>query len=436
MHVTRTDPGRQVVTVCGPVDLISHIVTVVAAETLAGHIVFAPHTVVIPGEQPDPARAALEDLHLTKIDLSHRVIIVRRDGAAPDPATARQESYAATLGKVVEYRDIPWYEPSGPVPVIERTTMTNAVAERDRLRAKGYTLDHDDQHTAGELVSAALCHLTGQADDWPWPDRAPTIDRADAHRAAGLLVAELDRVARVGSDDPAGQHAAPLALSLPDARLSLAVATMADLAGLPADDRRAATRQAADEVVRAVVDAIVIDIPGTVISTPPLIELAADWTGQATWSELVAILALHALQWGLPNTDVRDIGACTDAVLWTAARADEALIPTPDPAEGGTVRPEHVGRPVRQVGVPDRAALVEIAAESVHTAWMAAKRGQGITSRQAEDGEELMVPYAHLSERQKDMDRVTAGAAVDALAAAGMVRGQFGRQGGSVPSGQ
>ena len=48
--------------------------------------------------------------------------------------------------------------------------------------------------------------------------------------------------------------------------------------------------------------------------------------------------------------------------------------------------------------------IEEVSAE-VHAAWIEAKRAQGVTSRKAEDGEELMVPYQQLSERAKELDR-------------------------------
>lgn len=49
---------------------------------------------------------------------------------------------------------------------------------------------------------------------------------------------------------------------------------------------------------------------------------------------------------------------------------------------------------------------IETVAAAVHVAWMEAKREQGVTSRLSEWGEEQMVPYADLSERAKDLDRV------------------------------
>jgi hypothetical protein len=48
---------------------------------------------------------------------------------------------------------------------------------------------------------------------------------------------------------------------------------------------------------------------------------------------------------------------------------------------------------------------IEEVSAQVHAAWIEAKRAQGITSRKAEDGEELMVPYRQLSERAKELDR-------------------------------
>jgi hypothetical protein len=53
------------------------------------------------------------------------------------------------------------------------------------------------------------------------------------------------------------------------------------------------------------------------------------------------------------------------------------------------------------VSLPD---IEEVSAE-VHASWIEAKRAQGVTSRRAEDGEELMVPYEQLSEWAKELDR-------------------------------
>ena len=61
---------------------------------------------------------------------------------------------------------------------------------------------------------------------------------------------------------------------------------------------------------------------------------------------------------------------------------------------------------------------VEIVAAKVHASWMKGKQAQGVTSRKAEDGEELMVDYAKLSEKQKAVDRATVVTVYDAIAEA------------------
>jgi hypothetical protein len=50
---------------------------------------------------------------------------------------------------------------------------------------------------------------------------------------------------------------------------------------------------------------------------------------------------------------------------------------------------------------------IEVVSAAVHAAWMEIKLAQGVTSRLSETGEELMQPYAALSEAAKDLDRGT-----------------------------
>ena len=61
---------------------------------------------------------------------------------------------------------------------------------------------------------------------------------------------------------------------------------------------------------------------------------------------------------------------------------------------------------------------IEIVSSKVHEAWMNAKRAQGITTRQSEKGEELMVPYEQLSEEAKELDRETVRTVYAAIEAA------------------
>lgn len=58
---------------------------------------------------------------------------------------------------------------------------------------------------------------------------------------------------------------------------------------------------------------------------------------------------------------------------------------------------------------------IETVAAEVHAAWMEGKAAQGVTSRKSEKGEELMVPYADLSEEAKDLDRYTVRAVYAAI---------------------
>lgn len=58
---------------------------------------------------------------------------------------------------------------------------------------------------------------------------------------------------------------------------------------------------------------------------------------------------------------------------------------------------------------------IELVAARVHQQWMDTKLAQGVTTRLAEDGEELMVPYEELSEKQKQTDRNTVIAVYKAI---------------------
>ncbi|HZV93325.1 MAG TPA: hypothetical protein VFF72_08915 [Caldimonas sp.] len=62
---------------------------------------------------------------------------------------------------------------------------------------------------------------------------------------------------------------------------------------------------------------------------------------------------------------------------------------------------------------------IEIVSAEVHAAWLESKRRQGVTSRRGEDGEELMVAYEQLSEKAKELDRVTVRAVYAAIRRAG-----------------
>lgn len=58
---------------------------------------------------------------------------------------------------------------------------------------------------------------------------------------------------------------------------------------------------------------------------------------------------------------------------------------------------------------------IEAVSAKVHEAWMESKRAGGVTTRQSESGEELMVPYDQLSEAAKELDRASVRAVYQAI---------------------
>lgn len=59
--------------------------------------------------------------------------------------------------------------------------------------------------------------------------------------------------------------------------------------------------------------------------------------------------------------------------------------------------------------------IIEAVSAEVHAEWMRGKQRNGVTSRKLESGEELMVPYADLSEQAKDLDRGTVRSVLSTL---------------------
>lgn len=85
------------------------------------------------------------------------------------------------------------------------------LAERRRQIGKGWTPEHDDLHNNGAIADAAGCYallssghylpnLVEKYKLWPWtelPKRRPPRDNLII--AAALIVAEIERLDRVGS---------------------------------------------------------------------------------------------------------------------------------------------------------------------------------------------------------------------------------------------
>lgn len=92
--------------------------------------------------------------------------------------------------------------------------LTDVIAERGRqMSGEGWTPEHDDQHTCGELAAAAACYANPAPwgvnpasvkvppRGWPWSARwwKPKDRRRNLVRAAALLVAEIERLDRAAA---------------------------------------------------------------------------------------------------------------------------------------------------------------------------------------------------------------------------------------------
>lgn len=97
----------QIVCLCGSVRFVQEIRAVHRDLTLAGTIVLAPAELERSGDPiTDERKAALGALHLAKIDLADRVVVVNPGGYVGE-STRREIHYAHETGKPVEYTDAP-----------------------------------------------------------------------------------------------------------------------------------------------------------------------------------------------------------------------------------------------------------------------------------------------------------------------------------------
>lgn len=89
------------------------------------------------------------------------------------------------------------------------SAIEEVIAERERQKSvEGWTPEHDDIHTDGEMASAAACYALNGARErfadgigplfWPWERKwwKPKDRRRDLVRAAALIVAEIERLDR------------------------------------------------------------------------------------------------------------------------------------------------------------------------------------------------------------------------------------------------
>ncbi|MBO0847841.1 MAG: hypothetical protein J2P20_00135 [Pseudonocardia sp.] len=102
-----------VVTLCGSMRFHALMLRVAAEETVAGAVVLAPFAVIPVGEQGGEEKARLDDLHLYKIFLADRVVVVTDDSGYWGQSTRREIAYAHRRGTPVEIRRVRAECPSG-----------------------------------------------------------------------------------------------------------------------------------------------------------------------------------------------------------------------------------------------------------------------------------------------------------------------------------
>jgi hypothetical protein len=77
--------------------------------------------------------------------------------------------------------------------------LDDIATERLRqIEAEGWTTAHDDEHSNGELIDAAVSYALGNPERWPWSVEwwKPKDQRRNLVRAAALMIAEIDRLDR------------------------------------------------------------------------------------------------------------------------------------------------------------------------------------------------------------------------------------------------
>ena len=170
--------------------------------------------------------------------LTHPAVTVRDSaGGQPDGVcVAVDHAWAETIAAALNAREgnrhaiaaelaeamnqIPHLEP-GETPLL--AAARDVLAERQRqIEVEGWTAEHDDRHTNGEIVAAAafyalhgsreanLISACGAGDLWPWLSsewKKPGNHRRNLVKAAALLIAEIERLARLDAPHPAGDQA-------------------------------------------------------------------------------------------------------------------------------------------------------------------------------------------------------------------------------------
>lgn len=146
--------------------------------------------------------------------VSEDPILMRKEDSAgrslPVP-----EDIMEGLDEAWEYAWEEWTEPAAARLRLLGPGAALIVAERARqVSAEGWSAEHDDGHTTGDLARAASCYLEKYSEphlwneerhpDWPWDDEwNPSVDPIrNLVKAGALIAAEIDRLNRAGHPVP------------------------------------------------------------------------------------------------------------------------------------------------------------------------------------------------------------------------------------------
>lgn len=86
-----------------------------------------------------------------------------------------------------------------------RALLAIKAERRRQVDVEGWTPEHDDEHSKGELAQAAACYAddprqfnTAAPPDWPWSQEwwKPGDRRRNLVKAGALIVAEIERLDR------------------------------------------------------------------------------------------------------------------------------------------------------------------------------------------------------------------------------------------------
>ncbi len=148
-------------------------------------------------------------------------IVLERDAAQArvaelDQALAEKDPFGAKLNRISEKLErcdallVARAAQAGQVP----QAWLDVQAERRRqIEAEGWTPEHDDAHSYGQMARAAACYaLAGSSAPndgtaallvslaWPWDEQwwKPTSARRDLVKACALALAEIERLDRAG----------------------------------------------------------------------------------------------------------------------------------------------------------------------------------------------------------------------------------------------